>query len=441
MATRCRTTRSFVWPVIGSARLRRGPSCRAICLSLAGFLVVSAMAGCGGGATSPTVPPNANGQPPVPTAATQSAAPAAATQPGRTAAAPTATLAHGPTGFSATGSMTDARFGHTATLLADGRVLVVGGEGNGSGPLASAELYDPASGKFSATGSMTEPRAYHTATLLSDGRVLIAGGLDGKGDGLASAELYDPATGTFNSTGSMTAARSWDTATLLPDGRVLIAGGQVNSDTDVVLASAELYDPATGKFNPTGSMTAALSSHTATLLSDGHVLIAGGVSTDLEALASAELYDPASGKFSPAGSMTAARSSHTATLLSDGRVLIAGGIGTDLDAHLSAELYDPKTGKFSATGWMAVGRDDSTATLLSNGRVLIAGGEDAGITTNLLASAELYDPATGTFKPTGTMRTARELHTATLLADGRVLIAGGGNQASAAFASAELYQP
>jgi uridylate kinase len=139
--------------------------------------------------------------------------------------------------------------------------------------------------------------------------------------------------------------------------------------------------------------------------------------------------------------MTAARSSHTATLLSDGRVLIAGGIGTDLDAHLSAELYDPKTGKFSATGWMADGRDDSTATLLSNGRVLIAGGEDAGITTNLLASAELYDPATGTFKPTGTMRTARELHTATLLADGRVLIAGGGNQASAAFASAELYQP
>jgi hypothetical protein len=149
--------------------------------------------------------------------------------------------------------MTTTRFFHTATLLADGRVLVAGGYDSHYAPLASADLYDPKTGTFSPTGSMAGARGLHTATLLSDGRVLIAGGgpwgsMLLTASYLASAELYDPKTGTFSPTGSLATARAWHTATLLADGRVVIAGGAGSA----FLASAELYDPKTGTFSPTG---------------------------------------------------------------------------------------------------------------------------------------------------------------------------------------------
>jgi hypothetical protein len=186
--------------------------------------------------------------------------------------------------FSATGNMSEARFGHTATLLAEGKVLIVGGlASQSSNPTASAELYDPATELFSPTGMMTTPRTGHTATLLTDGRVLISGGssiINGQSGATSTAEIYDSRTGSFSLTGPMGTTRSWHTATLLPDGMVLVAGG--GSPT------AELYDPPTSVFSPTGSMETERSGHSATLLQNAMVLIAGGGLRP--PLASAELY-------------------------------------------------------------------------------------------------------------------------------------------------------
>jgi len=248
------------------------------------------------------------------------------------------------------GSMTTPRFGHVAALLLDGRILVAGGYGSNK-ILASAELYDPATGRFSPTGAMSAPRAAITAVRLADGRVLVAGG-DSPG-ALASAELYDPRTGTFSPTGSMSSPRGYNTATLLPDGRVLAAGGRDGSDSGNSALSAELYDPATGTFSPTGPLTNGHARHTATLLADGRVLIAAGDAAGFVQTTSAELYDPATGTFSTTGSMTTARVLHAATLLDDGRVLITGGYGDSMldDGVLaSAELYDPATGTFGPAG-------------------------------------------------------------------------------------------
>ncbi|MGA2514420.1 MAG: kelch repeat-containing protein, partial [Candidatus Limnocylindrales bacterium] len=241
------------------------------------------------------------------------------------APAPSSSLTSGI--FSPTGSMITARLdGFTATLLPDGRVLIAGGEDANQAVIASAELYDPKTGKFRPAGSMTTARAYHTATLLPDGSVLISGGYNDL-QNLASAELYDPKTGTFSPTGSMGTVRIYHTATLLSDGRVLIAGGAPNCcvSQGPDLASAELYDPATGTFSPTGSMTTGRAGHTATLLSDGRVLVAGAEDSGNHA----DLYDPRTGRFTPTGSMPADQYGLTATLLSDGRVLLAGGHGSD----------------------------------------------------------------------------------------------------------------
>jgi hypothetical protein len=345
--------------------------------------------------------------------------------------------------FVPTDSMTVARYSHTAALLPSGKVLIAGGF-CARGPCDRAELYDPASGTFTAASNMTVAREDHTATLLSNGKVLIAGGkyyAETDEVYLAGAELYDPAAGTFTATGSMTVARDDHTSTLLSSGKVLIAGGVYGTVAGSVgLASAELYDPSAGTFTATGRMSTARSSHTATLLPSGKVLIAGGFSGSAgsASFASAELYDPTSGTFTFTGRMTAARDWHTATLLSNGKVLIAGGEGTA--ALASAELYDPGAGTFTATGSMTVARDEHTSTLLSSGKVLIAGGTAAGSVG--LASAELYDPSAGTFKATGTMTTARQEHTATLLPNGTVLIAGGSNggDLTPQLGSAELYE-
>jgi hypothetical protein len=306
-------------------------------------------------------------------------------------------------------------------------------------------------------------------------------GGDSETDVLATAELYDPATGTFSPTGSMASGRQGHTATLLGDGRVLIAGGYhagmgaaVSADalasqlgiarpsswTDPVrlgnLASAELYDPRTGTFSPTGSMAQGRNWATATLLADGRVLVVGGLVDGTLTLSSAEVYDPATGSFSLTGSMPDARFLSSATLLADGRVLVSGGLlmngGSRTDVSV-ALLYEPQTGHFVQTGALAQPRDTATATRLEDGRVLVAGGftwpsdvpaSPKGPVSLSVSSVEIFDPNTGKFSDAGSMTIARATHSATLLLDGRVLIAGGIDMTATTadeLGSAELYQP
>ena len=363
-------------------------------------------------------------------------------------------------GFSPTGSMQAVRALHTATLLASGQVLVTGGLSNEGGFnwYTSSELFTPANGSFATTGALHVARAYHTATQLCDlaalpctnPKVLVVGGEAAAG-AVASAELYDPAAGTFALTGgSLVTARYGHTATRLLSGKVLIAGGNTTTgtvDTGSV-ASAELFDPATGTFSATATpMASARFFHTATLLSDGRVLITGGVVAGGAHLDSAELFDPATGTFSTIPSpMTVAREGHTATLLPGGKVLIAGGLDASGAGAVAAELYDPAAAapaaSFTTTGALVTPRWLHTAVLLPSGQVLIVGGSFLEQGPDL-KHAELYDPASELFASTGGMQVPRTGHTLISLgSSGKVLVVGGTSSANfdGAVNTAEVYQ-
>ncbi len=325
----------------------------------------------------------------------------------------------------------------------DGFVLLAGGHGDGQFALSSAELFDPAKNAFAAASSMKDARTDHTATVLPGGKILVAGGEGVTGRALSSAELYDPVSGTFSAVAStMSTARAEHTATLISgcscpaDGQVLIAGGTTAASTlGSTLRSAELFDPVTGTFTPTGAMKATRAHHSATLIASGplagNVLIAGGLSDESGGdVATAELYDPVSGQFTTTGAMSTPRENHTATWLSPnvvtgslaGSVLIAGGGDASAPTD-SAEVFNPQTAAFSPVGAMTTARTMQSAILLPTGKVLIAGGQSSD--TNFLVSAELFDPAHATFAATGSMHNVHAGATATALESGSALIAGG----------------
>ena len=336
--------------------------------------------------------------------------------------------------FVATGAMSTARVGHTATDLTNGRVLIAGGASKmfgGAKIFASAELYNPSKRRFSNTGAMLEARTGHSATLLANGKVLIACGDDGTMS-LSTAELYDPATAKFTETGAINFPRDRCTATSLANGKVLIAGGiQLLPDgSGGVLDSAELYDPATGSFSLTGTMTSAREMHTATLLPDGRVLIAGGANDDVGVLDTAELYDPVTRLFSATGNMTTTRYGHLAAVLGDGDVLIAGGFDIAGSTLKSAELFDANSGTFGAIAAMPRDRFFVGATVLNGSKILVAGGytqcpsSAASVCEKPVSTALIFDHKSNTFRSIQSMTSPRGNFASASLSGGF----GGGSQ-------------
>jgi hypothetical protein len=313
-------------------------------------------------------------------------------------------------GFVPVSEMSTARAGHTATLLADRSVLLVGGTADAS---HSAEVFVPGSSSFMAASPMVHLRSGHCASLLPNGRVLIAGGADDRGILVKTAETFDPLTQSFTAAADLNQARQGASCTSLANGRVLIAGGHDSGSGSVV--AAELYDPTTGNFQLAGNMLSARAGHAAIRLSNGKVLLVGG---DDES-SSAELFDPASGHFTATGSLSQARAHASATLLPNGKVLVLGGTQTMPPGGggaapapvsiASVELYGPADGVFRGAGKLLIARDSHSATPLADGTVLVAGGYshgfdgDAQPEWHTMFSAELFDPATSVSTPAASL--------------------------------------
>lgn len=402
--------------------------------------------GLAGGATATSTASEASASPGRSDAASISAAAQTSASPHSVASAsPThdSAATFGPAGkFVAVGATT---IGPSyAVLLPDGRVFLTDG--------SAVQIFDPATNKFGKAGKLDAPHIRGSVTGLPDGTVLIAGGMDNvTGDGLATALVYDPKTGRATPTGSLVHARFDQQAVALADGRVLVMGGDADVANRNPVQAAEIYDPTTGRFSQAGTMVVGRESATTVLMSDGKVLIAGGDfrTSTLGSQNSAEVFDPATGKFTATGSMIAGREGAAGALLPDGRVLVSGG-DYQLIGVGTAEVYDPASGKFTRTGNMAIGRFSHNATTLADGRVLITGGLiEPGLVASVdpgalaatdnsyLATAELYDPYSGKFTKIGPMLSRRVGQTSTLLRDGRVLLAGGNLDK----VTAEVYVP
>ncbi len=315
-----------------------------------------------------------------------------------------------------------------AVVAAVSLFLVLGALVALAGPSRAAEPWNPAA-------SMVTERAYHTATRLTDGSVLVVGGNadDGSGDArpVASVERYDPTTGTWSGAAPLATARYRHTATLLSDGTVLVAGGYTASrGTD----STERYDPDTDTWTDAGPMTSIRNGHTASLLPDGTVLVAGG-DNNTRQTSSAERYDPARNAWTATEPMAVARANHTAATLLDGSVLVFGGFFNDFSTTASTERYNPVTGSWSTVGALATARQFHAAAALPDGRVLVTGGSGPD---GALATSERYAPATRRWSRAAAMSRGRTSHTATTLRNGSVLVVGG-LSGSQTVATAERY--
>jgi Ca2+-binding RTX toxin-like protein len=323
--------------------------------------------------------------------------------------------------------LSEARSAHSATLLTDGRVLVAGGRSLTNAFIGiTAQVYSPATDTWAPTPNMSLSASAPRAVRLADGRVLVT-------DSSTLAGVYDPATNTWSPTGSMSQIRGMNYRMVaLADGRAIVIGSSGCG------TGAEIWSPSTGAWTSAGTISAGGCDHTATLLVNGKVLVAGGRAAGVTPFARSELYDPATNTWAPAGAMGTGRRDHEATLLPDGRVLVSGGwapTGSGNQISATAELYDPTTNTWAPTGSMHTTRTDHELTLLTGGKVLATGAAgDAGF------RVELYDPATGCWRREPGMSVERLFHGSTLLGDGRVLVTGG--QGTTGYrASAEIYEP
>ena len=339
--------------------------------------------------------------------------------------------------FTYTMHMKSARVDHTATMLPNGKVLLAGGFDNLS------ELYNPVTDAWSQTGAMIHTRRLHTATLMVGGQVLVAAGYDGVSKSItSSAEYYDSVHGIWRATGSLNIAREVHTALRLNDGRVMIAGGFTVATLPT--ETTEVYNVNTGTWSFGPSLNVARWKHTMTMLKDGRVLVVGGIDNSKTSTASVELFDPSSNKWTIASPLKHMRHQPTATLLNDGTVLVVGGslrtVGSSSDVPLdSVERYDPATDTWSDGPILPSLRHSHTATLLADGKVLVCGGGDG---VYVLQSAVVFDPALNAWRNTGSMGQGRDRPTATALPYGEVLVTGGSftrNNVKTVTGAAEIY--
>jgi hypothetical protein len=339
-----------------------------------------------------------------------------------------------------------------ATPLADGTVLVTGGEGYQQGKWVSlpyVERFDPKANTFTTERSMSVARFGHAAVRLQDGRVLVLGGLDDKGRALGTAEVFDPATGAFSLVGRMAGARTWASATLLPNGRVLVVGGW--KPDGAALAMVELFDPTAGAFQRVGSLARPRAAHAAVALLDGRVAILGGLDEKNQMIRQVEIYDPVAGVFAAHGEIAEERGNSPAALLPDGRIVAAGGFskltpqGDILGLRASVEIYDPATGQSAIIGNLTRPRFEQAMAILPSGEVLVSGGwQEVKPKPTPAPLAELIDPGTGQITVAAPMSMPRAQASAVRLQDGRVLVLGGVREfgvGSGITATAEVYVP
>jgi len=319
-------------------------------------------------------------------------------------------------------SMLAPHVNHTATLLASGKLLVVGGA-------TTNELYDPTTNAWSAAASSTIQRKLHTATLLADGKVLVAGG-SASTAGANAAELYDPATNTWSSGGLLAAARESHIAALLPSGKVLVAGGRAGTTP---ITTAEIYDPTSNTWSPGGTMLVRHAFGIASaVLPSGKVLVAGGADPDPTPLSTAEIFDPATTTWTLTTPMSVGRLGASATTMPDGSVLLAGGAVDN-----TSEKFVESTGAWTSGAAMLLVHRTHVAALVK-GRLLVAGGSTSG--GGYTDVAEIFDPNTNKWLAPGTMTSVRTNFTATTIPTDRVLVVGGYRAGGTPTSTVEIFQ-